>query len=125
MTRRRLPAFAAELAAARRRGLVPRRLGFGHVAVVLNWDNRATAGLYLIVFPPDVHPAALDLTFLAGLHILLTHFDSESDRAAAAVDALLTAGADRVDAANLDAIDRGEGLAVAWPVYKRVAIYAR
>lgn len=122
MIRRRLPAFAAELAAARRRGLVPRRLGFGHVAVVLSWSNRATAGLHRIVFPPDVHPAALDLTFLAGLHVLLTHFDDESDRAAAAVDALLTAGAARVDCANLDAIDRGEDLARAWPVYKREAL---
>lgn len=125
MKRHRLPAYAAELAAARRRGLVPRQLGYGHVAIVLNWDNRSTAGLYRIVIPPDVQPAALDLTFLAGLHVLLTHFDCESDRAAAAVDALLTAGADRVDAANLDAIDRGENLASAWPVYKREATHAR
>ena len=116
---RRLPAYAAELAAARRRGLVPRHLGYGHVCVVLNWDNRSTAGLYRVVIQPDVQPAALDLTFLAGLHVLLTHFDSESDRAAADVDSLLTAGAARVDAANLDAIDRGEDLACAWPVFKR------
>jgi hypothetical protein len=117
MTRRRLPAFAAELAAARRRGLVPRRLGFGHVAVVLNWDNRSTAGLRRIVLPPDVELAALDLGCLAGLHVLLTHTETESARAAAAVDALLAAGVWRIDAANLDAIDRGDDLARAWPVF--------
>jgi|GEM_PF-4405904 len=118
-TRRRLPAFAAELAAARRRGLVPRRLGCGHVAVVLNWNNRATAGLHRIVFPPDVELDALDLGCMAGLHVLLTHTETESARAAAAVDALLAAGASRVDAANLDAIDRGDDLARAWPVFEQ------
>ncbi|MBM3272831.1 hypothetical protein FJY94_06235 [Candidatus Kaiserbacteria bacterium] len=122
MTRRRLPAFAAELAAARHRGLVPRHLGFGYVAVVLNWDNHATAGLHRIVLPPNVELATLDLGCLAGLHVLLTHTETESARAAAAVDALLAAGVWRIDAANLDAIDRGDDLAHAWPVFNQEGI---
>lgn len=117
--RRRLPAFAAELAAARRRGLVPRRLGFGHVAVVLSWNNKATAGLHRIVFPPDVEPDALDLDCLAGLHVLLTHTESESARAASSVNALLAAGVTRIDAANLDAIKRGDDLSSAWPIFEQ------
>jgi hypothetical protein len=117
--RLRLPAFAAELAAARRRGLVPRRLGCGHVAVVLNWNNRATAGLHRIVLPPQVELEAFDLDCLAGLHVLLTHTEAESARAAAAVNVLLTAGVSRIDAANLDAMERGDDLARAWPVFEQ------
>lgn len=117
--RRRLPAFAAELAAARRRGLVPRRLGFGHVALVLSWNNRATAGLHRIVLPPDVELDALYLGCLAGLHVLLSHTETESARAAAAVNALLAAGVSRIDAVNLDAIERGADLASAWPIFEQ------
>lgn len=117
--KKRLPAFAAELAAARRRGLVPRRLGYGHVGLVLNWNNHATAGLHRLVLPPDVELDAVDLGCLAGLHVLLSHTESESARAAATVGALLAAGVHRVDAANLDAIDRGDDLAHAWPVFEQ------
>ena len=117
--KKRLLAYAAVVAAGRRRGQVPRRLGHGHVGLVLNWNNHATAGLHRLVLPPDAALADIDLSCLAGLHVLLTHAESESARAAAAVGALLAAGVRRVDAANLDAIDRGDDLASAWPVFEQ------
>jgi hypothetical protein len=118
--RRRLPAYAAELVAARRRGLVPRRLGFGHVCVVLDWENHATAGLHRLVLPPKTDLQDLDLGCLAGLDVLLTHREVEAYRAAGAVNAILAAGARRVDAVDLDAVDRGEDLLKTWPVFDQV-----
>jgi hypothetical protein len=114
VNQRRLPAYAAELAAARRRGLVPRQLGFGHVAVVVAWENRATAGLHRIVFPPDTPIAELDLTCFAGLNVFMTHHEADSARAAEAVERLLAAGAHWVETVNLDALDRGVDLMQAW-----------
>ncbi len=119
---RRLPAYAAELAAARRRGLVPRRLGFGHVAVVLAWENRGTAGLHRTVFPPDTPLAEFDLTCFAGLNVLLTHREAESARAAEAVERLLAAGAHWVETVNLDALDRGVELMQAWVRFEQGAL---
>ena len=119
MKKKRQLAYAAVVVAGRRRGEVPRRLGCGHVGLVLNWNNHATAGLHRLVLPPDAELDAIDLSCLAGLHVLLTHTESESARAAATVDALLAAGVRRVDAANLDAIDRGDDLARAWPVFEQ------
>lgn len=120
--RRRLPAYAAELAKARRQGMAPRRLGFGHVAVVLGWENRATAGLHRIVFPPDTPLAELDLACFAGLDVFMTHTEAESARAAEAVERLLVAGAHWVETVNLDAFDRGADLMQAWVRFERGAL---
>ena len=117
MTRRRLPAYAAELADARRRGLVPRRMGFGHVCVVLDWENHATAGLHRLVFPPKASLSDMDLSCLSALDVLLTFRETEANRAAAAVNAILAAGARRVGAVDLDAVERGDDLLKAWPVF--------
>lgn len=104
----RIPPYAKPLAQARRQGLRPRRLGLGHVAVVLDWDNHATGGLFRLVFPRDVDIGALDLSCLTGLQVLLTYREADAERAAAAVDAILGAGAECVNAGNLDALDREE-----------------
>ena len=114
MKNKRQLAYAAVVVAGRRRGEVPRRLGPGHVGLVLNWNNHATAGLHRLVLPPDIELDAVDFGCLAGLHVLLTYTDAESARAAATVDAMQAAGVRRIDAANLDAIDRGDDLARAW-----------
>jgi hypothetical protein len=120
--RRRLPAYAAELAKARRQGMAPRRLGFGHVAVVLGWENRATAGLHRTVFPPDTPIAELDLACFAGLNVFMTHSEAESARAAEAVERLLAAGAHWVETVNLDALDRGVDLMQAWVRFEQGAL---
>jgi hypothetical protein len=120
--RRRLPAYAADLAKARRRGMAPRRLGFGHVAVVLGWQNRASAGLHRIVFPPDAPLAELDLACFAGLNVFMTHTEAESARAAEAVERLLAADARWVEAVNLDALDRGMDLMQAWVRFEQGAL---
>ena len=119
---RRLPANAKELYSGRRRGLVPRRLGFAHVAVVVAWENRATAGLHRIVFPPDTPLDELDLACFAGLNVLLTHREAESARAAEAVERLLAAGASWVETVNLDALDRGMDLMQAWVRFEQGAL---
>ena len=119
--RRRLPAYAAALADARRQGMIPRRLGFGHVAVVLDWNNRATGALHRIVFPPDRPLIELDLACFVGMAVLMTHHETDSARAAEAVELLLLAGAQRVEVVNLDALDRGVDLMRAWVCFEGAA----
>lgn len=110
---RRLPPYAKPLANARRQGLMPRMKGFGHVAVVLDWQNTATAGLHRIVVPRDMPLEELDLTCLRGLQVLLTYRQADAHRVEAVVDAILKAGAQWVEAANLDLFDQDEPMSKA------------
>lgn len=114
----RLPPYGREFAQARRKGLIPRRLGFGHIVVNLEWREPSAAHPFICI-PPGSDPASFDLTFVAGLHVTVSHNDRQAHRVPALVDALLVAGADRVDAANRDGLARGDSLDEAWPVFKR------
>ena len=120
---KRPPAYAKELADARRRGLRPREFGLGHVAVVLDWDNRASGGLHRLVFPRDVDVRELDLSCLAGLRVLLTYREVDAERAAVAVDAILGAGAECVNAGNLDAFEREEPYSKVLVLFEREAAH--
>lgn len=114
---RPLPPYGRQFAGARARGLVPRRLGLGHLVVVLDWQEPSGA-MPCIVIPPESDPATYDLGFVAGLHVTINHRDEHAGRVPSVVDALLAAGAVVVDAVNREALARGDGLEAAWPRFE-------
>jgi hypothetical protein len=88
MSRRPLPAYAADLAAARRRGFTLRK---PIVSVVLHWRDRPLLG-YGVVVPDDRDPAQLDWTWVRGLDVFVFRRGDASARVMAAVRAIETAG---------------------------------
>jgi hypothetical protein len=118
MTARRLPPHGKQFSDARANGMTPRPKGLGHLVVLLDW-REPTAKMPFIVIPPGTDLDYVNLAFTAGLHVTISYTDEQSNRVQAVIDALLTAGAERVDAANRDALARGESLDSAWPVIKR------
>lgn len=86
--RRRLPAYACEIAAARKSGLAP---ASGEVIVSLDvWTwGKPQGGLARCLVPADRDIAEIDLTFLAGLDVLLAW--SPAVTAAARLQALCQA----------------------------------
>ena len=103
--RRKLPPFAKQLAEARARGLIPRRLGGVHIAITLDWSERRTGGVHRLVLPTD--PTGFDLRCLAGLDVRVVHATHDASRVLAAVDAVLAAGATTVETVNHDLIAAG------------------
>jgi hypothetical protein len=93
-------------------------MGLGHLIVLLDWREPCAAMPYIII-PPDTDMDMVNMSFVAGLHVTISHTDQQSHRVQAVVDALLAAGAARVDAANRDALARGESLDAAWPTFER------
>lgn len=112
----RLPPFGKQFADARARGLVPKMRGLGHLVVVLDWDDPC-ASIPRIVIPPGADPAQFTLTFVAGLHVTINYADRHAARVLDVVDALLAAGAARVDAVNREALARSADLDAAWPSF--------
>lgn len=103
--RLKLPPFAKQLAEARDRGLIPRRLGGVHIAITLDWGERRTGGVHRLVMPTD--PTGFDLRCLAGLDVRVVHATHDAFRVLAAVDAILAAGAASVETVNHDLIKAG------------------
>ena len=85
--RAHLPAYARELADARRRRLRPRD---PTVSIVLHWRARPCIGYGVVVSDAD-DPSALDWTFLRGLDAILWRFGDEPARVRAAVGAIRAA----------------------------------
>lgn len=72
--KKRLPAYARELAAARRRGLVPKRQGLGHIVVAFEWRPECAPDYPVVVVPEDADPLDdLDWHFAAGLDVFVMH----------------------------------------------------
>lgn len=117
MTARRLPPHGKQFADARARGLVPRRLGHGHLAVVLNWNERRTGAMPRLVLEGD--PASFDLSFLAGLDVLLLHTRRDATRMADAVTALLNAGALHVEVVDHNLREQGAPMERWWTMYEQ------
>lgn len=117
----RLPPHGKQFAEARARGLIPRKLGLGHLVATLDW-NEPSGAMPHIIIPPGTDPARLNLAFVAGLHIAISHTDRHAARVPAVVDALLVAGAAVVDAVNCEGLARGEGMDSCWPRYEREAL---
>ncbi len=105
--KKRPPAYAKELVAARKQGLVPARGGFGHIAVTLGWQDKRTGGLPRLVVPDDMAVEEVDLTCLAGLSVLLTYTAEQAGRAIDMVQAMFDARVDEVTAMNMTLFDQG------------------
>lgn len=95
----RLPAYAKELAEARRRGLT---LKDPTVSVVLNGLRRPTIG-YGVCVPDDRDPAALDWTWTRGLEVIIFYRGEPQERVRGAVGSIKLARPKRllvIDCAN-------------------------
>jgi hypothetical protein len=84
MRRAPLPAYAADLASARRRGLTLRK---PLVSVALHWRARPTLG-YGVVVPDDVDPVALDWSWARNLEVIVLREGDASERLLAALRAI-------------------------------------
>jgi len=82
---RRLPAYAAPLADARRRGFTLRD---PVVSVGLHWRKRRPGIGFGVVVPDDVDPATLDWSFVRGLEVLLWRRGDPRERVRAAIRAI-------------------------------------
>lgn len=92
MSALRLPAYAKDLAQARRDGLTLRD---PTCSVALSGFRRPRIG-YGVTVPDDVDPANLDWSWTRGLEVLVLRRDEPIERARAAVRAIRTAGAARL-----------------------------
>jgi hypothetical protein len=90
--RRQLPAYAAQLAEARRRGLTLRK---PVISVALHWRTRPTIG-YGVVVPDDREPALLDWTWTRDLEVIVLRQGDASERLMAALRAIEAAGPRRL-----------------------------
>lgn len=88
---RRLPAYASDLADARRRGFTLRNKLVG---VGLGW-HRPGYG-YGVCVPNDTDPAVLDWSWCRGLHVMIERHGEPADRVRAAVRAIRAARPDRL-----------------------------
>jgi hypothetical protein len=79
-----LPAYARELADARRRGMTLRR---PVVSVALHWRSRPAIG-YGVVVPNDRDPARLDWTWCRNLDVIVIREGDASERVMAALRAI-------------------------------------
>lgn len=90
--RKRLPAYAREIAAARRRGLVPKR-EHAHVTINFDWRQDCAPGA-VVTLPRDVDPLLdIDWQFAAGLDVFVLHGARERPSLLRLVQALHAAGA--------------------------------
>lgn len=87
MTARPLPAYARELADARRRGMTLRN---PLVSVALHWRNRPGLG-YGVVVPYDRDPGEFDWFWVRGLEVLVVREGDAAGRVDAAVRAIAAA----------------------------------
>jgi hypothetical protein len=97
--RKRLPAYARELADARRRGMTLRD---PTCSVALSGLRRPRIGFGVTV-PDDVDPADLDWSWTRGLDVLVLRRIEPIERARAAVRAIRAAGAARLVMVDLSA----------------------
>jgi hypothetical protein len=77
MTARRLPPRGKQFADARARGLIPRKLGLGHLVVLLDWREPSGAMPYIVI------PPGTDLARGDGLDAAWPVFEREELRHAA------------------------------------------
>ncbi|MCE7876632.1 MAG: hypothetical protein DYH14_04720 [Betaproteobacteria bacterium PRO3] len=101
---RRLPAFAGDLADARRRGFTLRN---PTVSVGLGW-RRPTIG-FGVAIPPHEEPAALEWGWARGLDVILWHRGEPAARVRAAVRAIRAARPRRLVIVSVGNPEDGRG----------------
>jgi hypothetical protein len=106
-TKKRLPAFAREIAAARHRGLVPKR-HHAHVTVNFDWRDNCAPGA-VVTIPKDADPMTdLDWHFVAGLDVFVMHGIHERPRLLRLVQALHAARAASIKTFDVDGVSAGQ-----------------
>jgi hypothetical protein len=110
---KRLPPFGREILDARQRGYRPRKLGFGHLIINLDWQA-PHAAMQRIVIPPDMPASSVNLSFVAGLHLTLIVGGDDVQRASDVAAECLKAGAEIVDVVDLPALAAGDDPAACW-----------
>jgi hypothetical protein len=102
--KKRLPAYARELAAARRRGLVPKRQDLAHIVISFEW--RKCADDYpVVVIHKDADPLDdLDWHFAAGLDVFVMHRTVDRERLVRLVKALHLAKAASTKTFDMDMV---------------------
>lgn len=88
----KVPAYAAQLASARRRGLTLRK---PLVSVALHWRERPAIG-YGVVVPDDADPAALDWSWARNLEVIVLRQGDSSSRLLTALRAIEAASPRRL-----------------------------
>lgn len=114
--KKRLPAYARELAAARRRGLVPKRLDLGHLVITFEWRQECAPDYPVVVIPEDADPLyQLDWHFAAGLDVFIMHRTSDRERLLRLVRALHQAKTASIKSFDMDlASSRMDGVHLNW-----------
>lgn len=114
--KKRLPAYARELTAARRRGLVPKRLDLGHMVITFEWRQECAPDYPVVVIPEDADPLhQLDWHFCAGLDVFIMHRTSDRERLLRLVRALHQAKTASIASFDMDlASSRMDGVHLNW-----------
>lgn len=114
--KKRLPAYARELAAARSRGLVPKRLDLGHLVITFEWRTECAPDYPVVVIPEDADPLyQLDWHFAAGLDVFIMHRTSDRERLLRLVRALHQAKTASIKSFDMDlASSRMDGVHLNW-----------
>jgi len=114
--KKRLPAYARELSAARRRGLIPKRQELGHLVVTFEWRQECAPDYPVVVIPEDADPLyQLDWHFAAGLDVFIMHRTSDRERLLRLVRALHQAKATSIASFDMDlASSRMDGVHLNW-----------
>lgn len=107
--KKRLPAYARELAAARHRGLVPKRQGLGHVVVTFEWRQECAPDYPVVVIPEDADPLyQLDWHFTAGLDVFIMHRTTDRERLLRLIRALHQAKAASIKSFDINMVSARE-----------------
>lgn len=107
--KKRLPAYARELSAARHRGLVPKRQYLGHLVVVFEWRQECAPDYHVVVIPEDTDPLyQLDWHFAAGLDVFIMHRTSDRERLLRLVRALHQAKSASIKSFDMDMVSARE-----------------
>lgn len=107
--KKRLPAYARELAAARRRGLVPKRQGLGHLVITFEWRQDCAPDYPVVVIPEDADPFyQLDWHFTAGLDVFIMHRTTDRARLVRLIRALHQAKAASIKTFDMDIVSARE-----------------
>lgn len=114
--KKRLPAYARELAAARRRGLVPKRQDLGHLVVAFEWRQECAPDYPVVVIPEDADPLDdLDWHFAAGLDVFIMHRPCDRLKLVRLVKALHREKAASIKSFDMDMVSaRQAGAYLSW-----------
>lgn len=107
--KKRLPAYAQELAQARRRGQAPKRQALGHFVINFDWRQECAPGYPVVTVPGNTDPLdEIDWSFAAGLDALVMHVPSDRFKLTRLVKALHRAGVATIKSFDMQLASSGK-----------------